>query len=75
MWELLDLDSTSHGFVLALHDGRRCYLQYVMAPDGDDDISEDVALLPMKDERYPQLKGGELSWADDVERLNELLQD
>jgi hypothetical protein len=75
MWELLDLDSTSHGFVLALHDGRRFYLQYVMAPGGDDDVSEDVTLLPMKDERYPQLKGGELPWEDDVERLNELLQD
>jgi hypothetical protein len=75
MWELLDLDSTSHGFVLALEDGRRCYLQYVMAPGNDGDIVEDVETLPMGDERYPDLKGGGICWDDDVKELNQLLED
>ena len=75
MWELLDLDSTSHGFVLALRDGRRCYLQYVMSPGDDDDIVEDVETLPMGDERYPDLKGGGICWNDNVKKLNQLLRD
>jgi hypothetical protein len=75
MWELLDLDSTSHGFVIALEDGRRCYLQYVMAPGDNDDIVEDVETLPMGDERYPDLKGGGICWSDDVRNLNQLLKE
>lgn len=51
MWELLDLDPTSHGFVLSLRAGRRCYLQYVMAPGDNDEPVEEVEFLPMDNER------------------------
>ena len=30
-WEMLEDDSTAHGFVLTLHKGRRLYLQYIAA--------------------------------------------
>lgn len=75
MWELLDLDSTAHGFVLALRTGRRCYLQYVMAPGDNDEPVEDVEFLPMDNERYPDLRGGGIWWNDDVHELNSLLRD
>ena len=76
MWELLDLDSTSHGFVLSLCHGSRCYLQYVMAPNNDGEPVEDVEFLPMENERYPDLRGGGIiQWDDDVHELNLLLKD
>ena len=73
VWELLDLDSSSHGFVLSLRDGRRCYLQYVMAPGDDGEPVEDVEFLPMKNEQYPDLRGGGIRWDDEVQDLNSLL--
>lgn len=75
VWELLDLDSSSHGFVLSLRSGRRCYLQYVMAPGDTDEPVEEVEFLPMDNERYPDLRGGDLLWDDDVHELNLLLKD
>jgi hypothetical protein len=73
MWEMLDADSMAHGFVLSLRDGRRCYLQHVIAPEGDETV-EDVEILPMRDERYPDLKGGGIMWCSDVDHLNRLLR-
>jgi hypothetical protein len=69
MWELLDCDSTSHGFVLALTGGRRAYLQFI-----SDNDCEDVRLLPMSDERYPSLRGGGFAWTDRVGDLNRFLK-
>jgi hypothetical protein len=71
-WELLEDDSTAHGFVLALRDGRRLYLQYIVAYEGDN-VDEDVQTLPMHDERYPAIEGGGIVWDDDVEDLTKLL--
>jgi hypothetical protein len=73
--ELLDLDSTSHGFVLSLRTGGRTYLQYVTAPGANDEPVEDVEFLPMGRERYPDLRGGGIWWDDDVHELNLLLRD
>jgi hypothetical protein len=75
MWELLDLDSTSHGFVLSLRTGGRTYLQYVMAPGDNDEPVEKVEFLTMDRERYPDLQGGGIWWDDDVHDLNLLLRD
>jgi hypothetical protein len=36
-WKVLDLDSSSHGFVLQLRDGRRLYLERLIYL-GDDDM-------------------------------------
>jgi len=72
-WEMLDDESTAHGFVLLLRDGRRRYLQYIAAYQGDD-TEEDVLTLPMADERYPRFNsGGGIAWEDDVDELNRLL--
>ena len=73
-WELLDDDSIAHGFVLALRDGRRLYLQYVAAYEGDD-VEEDVQTLPMRDERYPPIEGGGIAWDDGAGDLTALLTD
>ena len=67
-WELLDDSSTAHGFVLALRDGTRRYLQYVSTYDGEGG-DEDVQTLLMGDERYPPLEGG-IDWNDDVGDLS-----
>ncbi|CAN5333668.1 hypothetical protein BH10PSE6_BH10PSE6_54690 [soil metagenome] len=69
MWEMLDAFSTSHGFVLALTGRRRVYLQYI-----SDNEAGDVQLLPMTDERYPDLQGGGIKWTDDVGDLNRFLK-
>src|ERR1700760_1095948 len=53
VWQMLEDDSTAHGFVLARRDSRRCYLQYIAVYDGDD-TTEEVLTLPMNDERYPR---------------------
>jgi hypothetical protein len=68
VWEMVDAVSISHGFVLALRDGQRAYLQYV-----SDDEAEDVQLLPMANERYPALRGGRFIWTDDVGDMNRFL--
>jgi hypothetical protein len=73
LWEMLEVDSTAHGFVLARRDGRRCYLQYIAAYD-EDDVTEDVLTLPMGGERYPRFNSsGGVVWDDEVEDLNRLL--
>lgn len=64
VWELIDDESTAHGYVIALRGGRRLYLQYVMTFD-EDGIVEEVETLPMTDERYPDLEGGGIAWDDD----------
>lgn len=71
-WEMLDDDSTAHGFVLALRGGERRYLQYVAAYDGEG-VDEEVETLPMANERYPSLEGGGIAWDDEVGHLNALL--
>lgn len=71
-WEMLEDGSTAHGFVLALRDGRRCYLQYIAAYE-DDEVTEEVETLPMGGERYPSFGGGGVVWDDEVEDLNRLL--
>ena len=74
VWELIDDESTAHGFVLALRDDRRVYLQYVMTFDEEDGLTEDVQTLPMGAERYPDLEGGGVAWDDDsASELNGLL--
>jgi hypothetical protein len=74
-WEMLEDDSTAHGFVLTLRDGRRCYLQYIAAYQGDD-VDEEVQTLPMEDERYPRFNSaGGIVWDDDTEDLTRLFVD
>jgi hypothetical protein len=68
-WEMVDACSTSHGFVLALTDGRRAYLQYV-----SDEEVEEVEILPMGDERYPLMGAGGFEWTDQVGDLNSFLK-
>ena len=70
---MLEDDSTAHGFVLALRDGRRCYLQYIAVYE-DDDVTEEVQTLPMDDERYPSFNVGGIDWDDEVGDLNRLLK-
>jgi len=70
-WEQLDDSSTAHGFVLALRDGTRRYLQYIATYDGDGG-DEDVQTLPMGDERYPPIEGGSIDWNDEVGDLSRL---
>jgi hypothetical protein len=73
-WEMLEDDSTAHGFVLTLREGRRLYLQYIAGYEGDD-ADEDVQTLPMDGERYPPIEGGSIGWNDDAEDLTRLLAD
>jgi hypothetical protein len=69
-WEWLDADTTAHGFVFALSDGRRVYVRRVASfPDETDD---DVRVLPIEDERYPLLEGVDFSWSEDVADMNRL---
>jgi hypothetical protein len=70
MWSIDDGDRTSMGFVLALQDGRRAYLEYLFDFADDED---EIDLQPMNDERYPALEGGGVEWTDDVGELNRLL--
>jgi hypothetical protein len=69
MWQMLDVVSISHGFVLALTGGRRAYLQYV-----SDEEAEEVEILPMGDERFPALESGRFEWTDHVGDLNRFLK-
>ncbi len=64
---------TAHGFVFALGDGRRVYIHRVASfpEDGGDG---DFCILPMADERYPILNGGDFKWTDDVADLNSFLK-
>jgi len=71
-WEMLDDVADAHGFVLSLRDGRRLYLQLVSARDDDEPIDE-LEMLPMDDERYPQIEGGGIGWCDEVGEINRLL--
>jgi hypothetical protein len=71
-WEMLDDVADGHGFVLSLRDGRRLYLQLVSARDDDEPIDE-LEMLPMGDERYPQMEGGGIAWCDEVGEINRLL--
>jgi hypothetical protein len=73
-WEMLEDDSIAHGFVLTLREGRRLYLQYIAAYEGDD-VDEDVQTLQMDKERYPPIEGGGIVWEDDAEDLTRLLVD
>jgi hypothetical protein len=74
VWELLEGDSTAHGFVLVLRGGRRVYLQYV-ASYSDGEMDEEITTLSMGgDERYPPIQGGGIVWTDAVDRLNGLLR-
>ena len=72
-WEWLDADVTAHGFVFALGDGRRVYIHRVASfpEDGGDG---DFCVLPMADERYPILNGGDFKWTDNVADLNSFLK-
>jgi hypothetical protein len=65
--------STAHGFVVALRDGRRVYLQLVVDEHGEDEAGVELQILPMTGERYPELKGGGFVWSDETRQLNELL--
>jgi hypothetical protein len=76
LWELLDANFVTYGYVVALRDGRRTYLQYDFGEwpreDGDGvEVIEKVEVLPMGDERYPSLQGiDRLGWSDDVHDIN-----
>jgi hypothetical protein len=72
-WEMIEDCSTAHGFVLSLRDGSRVYLQYITAID-DERPTEEIEVLPMADERYPDLKGGGIVWQDEVDELNRFLK-
>jgi len=70
MWSIDDGDFTSMGFVLALRDGRRAYLEYFLDFAEDE---EEIDVQPMGDERRPVLEGDGVQWVDDVGELNRLL--
>lgn len=72
-WQMIDSHSSAHGFVLALRNRTRLYLQRVTARDDDKPIKE-IEVLPMGDERYPDLRGGGIVWLDEVGELNRLLK-
>ena len=72
-WQMLESCATAHGFVLALRGGSRVYLQLVTATDDDKPI-EEIEVLPMGDERYPDLRGGDFAWIDEVGELNRFLK-
>jgi hypothetical protein len=72
-WQMLDAFATAHGFVLSLRGGSRVYLQYITASDDDKPV-EEIEVLPMSGERYPDLRGGGIVWIDEVEELNRFLK-
>jgi len=72
-WQMVEMFSTAHGFVLSLRGGSRVYLQYITATDDEKPI-EEVQVLPMADERYPDLKGGGIGWVENVGELNRFLK-
>ena len=72
-WQMIDSFSTAHGFVLALRGGSRVYLQLITATDDEKPI-EEIEVLPMADERYPDLQGGGIVWINEVEELNRFLK-
>lgn len=72
-WEIIDTDSTAHGFVLRLRTGRRVYLQYILDQSRPEPADE-VQILPMRRERYPHLRGGSIDWNDDADALNGFLR-
>jgi hypothetical protein len=72
-WQILEPCSAAHGYVLTLRGGSRVYLQLLTATDDDRPI-EEVEVLPMRHERYPDLKGAHIAWIDDVDELNRFLK-
>ncbi|MBS0219628.1 MAG: hypothetical protein JSR91_02695 [Proteobacteria bacterium] len=79
VWELSDDgDWTSCGYVVALRDGRRIYMQYhfgerLREDDDGADLIERVELMPLEDDGYPQLPGIGIEWDDDLDHINEHL--
>lgn len=74
-WQRLDGPASSHGFVLSLRGGSRVYLQYITATDDDERPVEEIEVLPLGDERYPDLRGGHgVVWMDAVDELNRFLK-
>ena len=55
MWEMIDGDATSYGFVVELRDGRRAYFEYDNY--SEDEFVEHVRMQPMGAERFPRLDG------------------
>ena len=45
-WEIADATIVSHGYVVALADGQRVYLEYTM-DDSEGETSEEIALEPL----------------------------
>ena len=72
-WEMIDPLSTAHGFVLALRDGRRVYLQLIVDEYAEDEANVELQILPMGGERHPDLKGGGIVWIHDTAELNGVL--
>jgi len=72
-WQMMETCSTAHGFVLTLRGGSRVYLQYLTASDDDKPI-EEIQVLPLGDERHPDLQGGGIVWSDTVDELNRFLK-
>lgn len=72
-WQMLEAFSTAHGFVLSLRGGSRVYLQLVTASDDEKPI-EEIEVLPMAEERYPDLKGGGIVWINEAREINRFLK-
>ncbi|WP_428667591.1 hypothetical protein [Reyranella sp.] len=70
MWSIESGDWIALGFVLALQDGRRAYLDYHYDFAEDE---EEVDVQPMGGERRPAIKSGGIEWSDEVGELNRLL--
>lgn len=68
-WQMIEDCSTAHGFVLTLRDGSRVYLQLITAFDDEKPV-EEVEVLPMGAERYPDFRGGGIVWINEVNELN-----
>ena len=71
-WEIVDVELDVFGFVIVLTYGRRTYLQYI-CDRLESETKEELQILPMGDELYPQLKGGGVVWSREVKYLNNLL--
>lgn len=62
-WEIVDADIASHGFILALEDGRRVYLEYTLDHfEGCAQEEIDLVELAPGMERPDLSEGGGVNW-------------
>jgi hypothetical protein len=66
------MDFVIYGYMVALRDGRRTYLEYSL-DEQPGESAEKILILPVPEgRRFPELRGLDpTSWSDDVANLNE----